>query len=273
MPTDLDTLQGTWKVTSLETDGQRASEIVLESATIVIKGNRFKSLGMGARYEGTVELNSQSKPKAFDLWFTSGHAKGHRNLGIYKLAGDKWTICVATRGNKRPTKFATAAGTGLALETLERSAAPSKATKASLAKNVRSTKDVVPQPAAAKAGQPTELEGEWEMAAAVFNGAAMDPSMVQWCRRVTRGNVTQVLAGPQVMVNASFTIDRSTKPPSIDYVNLAGASKGKNQAGVYELSGKDLKICVAAPGRSRPGDFSSKAGDGRSYTTWRLLKK
>lgn len=32
---------------------------------------------------------------------------------------NSWTICLATRGNRRPKTFATKAGTGLALETLE----------------------------------------------------------------------------------------------------------------------------------------------------------
>jgi uncharacterized protein (TIGR03067 family) len=270
MPSDLDKLQGTWKITSLEADGQQVSDGVFASATISIHGDRFTSAGMGATYEGTVEIDSESRPKAFDLVFTVGHAQGHRNLGIYKLAGDNWTICLATRGDKRPKTFATAPDTGLALEILERSAARSTATKAARAKP---TRDSAEQVATDKSGKPTKLEGEWEMVSAIFNGAPMDPSMVKWCRRVTRGNNTQVLAGPQVMLNASFAIDNSTNPHSIDYLNLAGANKGKGQAGIYEFSGKTLKICMAPPGRSRPGEFSSKAGDGRSYTTWRLLKK
>ena len=47
--------------------------------------------------------------------------RGHRNLGIYKLDGDRWTwtMCLAMRDNKRPDKSAKA-GTGLALEALER---------------------------------------------------------------------------------------------------------------------------------------------------------
>jgi uncharacterized protein (TIGR03067 family) len=271
MPTDLDKLQGTWKIISIETDGQRMSDGVLESSTITINGDHFTSTGMGATYEGTVELESKSRPKAFDLVFTAGHAAGHRNLGIYKLAGDSWTICLATRGDKRPKKFATAADTGLALETLERSVARSTATKA--AKSAKPTRDPAEQPATDTPGNPTELEGEWEMVSAVFNGAAMDPSMVQWCRRVTRGNNTMVLAGSEVMLNASFMLDNSTKPHSIDYLNIAGANKGKGQAGIYEFSGENLKICMAPPGRPRPGEFSSTARDGRSYTTWRLPKK
>src|SRR5438045_82093 len=101
MSTDLDQLQGTWNVTSLETDGLQMPSV---DAYIVIQKNKFKSFGMGAVYEGTVELDSTAKPKAFDLVFKTGPEKGNRNLGIYKIEADQWTICLATRGNTRPRK-------------------------------------------------------------------------------------------------------------------------------------------------------------------------
>ena len=274
MPTDLDKLQGTWNVTSLETDGQTMPATVFDKAQIVVEGNKFTSLGMGATYEGTVKLDLASKPKAFDLLFSAGHAKGHRNLGIYKLDGDTWTICLATRGKKRPEKFATAPESGLALETLERGGMPrrSRKRKSQRTSGISDTTTTA-QHGTAAAGPVSELEGEWAMVSAVLNGAAMNQAMVKWCQRITRGNVTRVVAGPQVFVNASFTLDNSRKPHVIDYVNLEGASKGESQAGIFELIGDSLKICMSAPGQPRPADFSSKTGDGRSYTTWRLVKK
>ena len=72
--------------------------------------------------------------------------------------------------------------------------------------------------------------------------------MVKFCKRVTRGNVTAVYAGPQVFLKAKFTLDDSKDPHNLDYVNLQGASAGKSQAGIYELSGATLKICMSAPG-------------------------
>jgi uncharacterized protein (TIGR03067 family) len=107
------------------------------------------------------------------------------------------------------------------------------------------------------------------MVSAVLDGKPLAPDMVKWCKRVTRGNVTQILAGPQSMLDAEFMLDASHAPAHIDYVNRSGKNKGKAQAGIYELSGDALRICVAAPGRTRPGEFSSAKGDGRSYTVWR----
>jgi uncharacterized protein (TIGR03067 family) len=258
MPTDLERLQGTWTVTSLEMDGQMMDSA--DGAHIVIKKDAFKSVGMGATYEGVVEIDERKKPKSFDLKFTKGAEKGNRNLGIYKLDDDVWTICLATRGERRPRKFLTESGSGIALETLVRGR-PSK-TKA----KPSSKASALPQnPTDAS---PTEIEGEWVMVSAVFNGAAMEDSMVKWCKRVTTGNVTTVLAGPQTMLKASFTLQ---EPNLIDYVNLAGAAKGKAQAGIYQLSGDVLKICMSAPGDPRPTDFASARGDRRSYTVWRRV--
>jgi uncharacterized protein (TIGR03067 family) len=129
VPDDLDKLQGTWNVISLEADGQEVPAAGLDGSVIVIKGDRFTSLGMGATYEGTIALDPAKKPKTFDLVCTAGHAAGTRNRGIYKLADGTWTISLATRGGRRPATFATRPDTGFALQTLTRGGAARKTAK------------------------------------------------------------------------------------------------------------------------------------------------
>ena len=275
MPTDLDRLQGTWRVTSLETDGQQMAPNFFDGAMIVITGNRFTSVGMGGTYEGTIELDTSKKLNAFDLVFTAGPPEGTRNRGIYQLEGNRWRICLATRGDGRPRSFATKPGTGFALETLERDDGkrPPKTAKEPATRTARgSATKAVARPVASAVGSPTELEGEWQMVSGVFNGKPLDQSMVKWCKRVTQGNVTAVIAGPQTMLKARFTLDPSRTPAAIDYVNLEGASRGKGQAGIYELKDGILRVCMAAPRKPRPTAFESLAGDGRSFTTWRADK-
>lgn len=115
MMNDIDKLQGVWHVDSLEIDGRVMTAAVLGGAKIVIDGDRFTSMGMGAEYEGSVELNADSFPKSFDLTFARGPEKGNTNLGIYELDGDTWRICLATRGSVRPKEFAAPPGTGIVL--------------------------------------------------------------------------------------------------------------------------------------------------------------
>jgi len=271
MPTDLDKLQGAWRITSLELDGKTQPTSVIEDATIVVSGGSFTSTGMGVTYHGTIEVNASRSPKALDLIFTTGPQKGTRNPGIYKLSGDTWTLCLATRGVARPRVFATKADSGLALETLQREGAGAKTTARAAVKPRAGKPAVVAAPASS--GPATEIEGEWAMTAGVFNGAPLDPSMVAYCTRITRGDVTTVLAGPQVMLSARFTLDPAATPRVISYVNLAGTSKGKTQAGIYERDGDTLRISMSAPGQAAPKDFTTSKGDGRTYTAWTLAKR
>jgi uncharacterized protein (TIGR03067 family) len=71
------------------------------------------------------------------------------------------------------------------------------------------------------------------------------------------------------MLKVEFTFESSSSPGTIDYVNLAGAHKGKTQRGIYKLDGGILSVCVAAPGAARPGQFESVPGDGRTLTVWK----
>jgi len=272
MPNDLSKLQGTWHIQSMEMDGETMAAGVFAEAKIIIQDDKFISLGMGAEYEGMVTLHQAMKPKGFDMLFTSGHAKGTRNLGIYKLDKDKWTICIATKGEVRPKKFATKRGSGFALETLTRD---NGARAAGKGKPRLSTKKKAKgsQKEQSATGEPTAIEGEWAMVEGIFSGKAMDKSMIEWCKRITRGNVTSVVAGPQTMLKANFTLDDTKSPKAIDYLNLTGANAGKAQLGIYEMGGNVLKICMSAPGKPRPRYLSSASGDGRSYTTWKLTGK
>ena len=265
MASDLEVLQGTWHIAALEVDGEMMPSDVFADAKVVIAGDRFTSLGMGADYEGTFAIDPSKKPKAFDLIITGGHAAGTRNPGVYRLARDGWTLCLATRGEKRPRTFTTKPGAGLALETFSRSGVARGAKRKSPpGRTKRASKRTTPESLAPA----TELEGEWKMMGAVFNGVPMPSQMVQWCRRETRGDVTTVIAGSNVMLQARFTLDQTQRPWAIDYENLAGTNTGELQAGIAELVDELLQICMAPPGASRPSNFESVKGDKRSYTTW-----
>ena len=280
---DLKKLQGTWHITNLETDGKLMPPEAFQGSQIIVHDNKFTSIVIGSRYEGIMEIDESKKPKAFDLVFTAGPQKDTRNLGIYKLVGDSWTICLAMQGGKRPRKFATEAGTGFALETLERNPGSKLSNRDIGFQNYPITQlpnypfqnrtPHTPEEETIPAnGVATPIEGEWTMISGIFNGKPLDPGMVKFCKRITRGNTTIVLAGPQTMLKARFTLGTS-QSDAIDYVNLHGNNKGKSQQGIFELKGNELKICIASPGKSRPTNFSSKPGDGRNYTVWRLEKK
>ena len=270
MPSDLEKLCGTWMISTLEIDGAEVGAVP-PGASITISDDHFVSLGMGLPYDGTLEIDQTKRPKAIDLLITGGHAEGTRHRGIYELKGDRWTICLATRGSRRPRTFATKPETGLVLQTLERGGAGGRPSKTKTAKNLTPSRAAKPATVSVDdvlGGPPTAWEGDWKMVSGVFNGVPMGADMVKWCTRVTRGDVTAVMAGPQVMMRARFTLDSSHRPSWVDYANLVGSNKGKAQAGIAEVDGDTLRVCVAAPGKPRPSDFTSTKSDGRSLTVW-----
>jgi uncharacterized protein (TIGR03067 family) len=117
MQADLESLQGTWNIVEFELEGQK---LPAAGSKIVVAGDNFTTIAMGAQYEGTVALDPAAKPKSFELHFNQGPEKGNVSLGIYELEGDTWTICLGLTGKNRPLEFATKAGSGHALERLHR---------------------------------------------------------------------------------------------------------------------------------------------------------
>jgi len=247
-------LEGTWNVVALEIDGAPMGAIP-PGACIQVKGSKFVTSGMGAEYEGDVVVDDSTKPKRFDLVFTTGPEKGNTSLGIYELDGDSWRMCLTTRGGKRPTRFTTKGGTGHALQTLVRGAS------AKTAKTARGKATAVPAGEAAP-----ELDGEWVMESVTMDGKALPSAMAQWrCGLAAEGEV-KVMMGPQTILHAKFAVERSHSPMWMNYVHVRG---GASQAGIYKLEGSVLTTCMSKPGGARPDSFVSVTGDGRTLTVWK----
>ncbi|HEV8385697.1 MAG TPA: TIGR03067 domain-containing protein [Candidatus Acidoferrales bacterium] len=270
MKKEIDRLQGTWSISSLELDGRPMPAM----GTIVVKGSRFTTSAMGEDYSGTISVDGNKTPNTFDLKFTSGPEKGNTNYGIYELDGDTWKICLSITGKDRPTDFASQPGSGHALEILQREK-PGKKKKAAAAGKTAAGKaargrqsDVAPADETAP-----ELGGEWAMASCVINGQALDAGVLRFGKRVAKRNEVTVFMAGRALMKARFSVDRKKSPTTIDYVLLLPPNEGKSQLGIYELEGDTLKTCFSTPGQGRPGDFQSVPGDGRTSTVWKLVKK
>ena len=243
---DLEKLQGTWQMVAFEMDGQ---SIPPGSASIVIEGNKFISLSMGAQYEGTMVVDPTAAPKTFDVKFHKGPEKGKTSLGIYELHGKTWKICIGLAGVKRPTRFAAQPGTGHALETLTRAAAGAAA------------EQVEPS------GEPAaELEGEWFMLSCFQEGKPMDAKICASARRVFHGNQTTMFVFDQVYTKSRFAVNCVATPCTIDYLDTS-------QLGIYQVDGERLRTSLAAARQPRPADFTATPGDCRTVSEWSRRKK
>jgi uncharacterized protein (TIGR03067 family) len=120
---DREALQGLWQAVELEADGQKAPAEAAKAFRIRIEGDKLIFTPDTDKRVHAFILDPKADPKAMDLTPGDGPAKGKKlPCAIYKLDGDKLTICVDKEGEagKRPTGFKTAAGDGFALLTLQR---------------------------------------------------------------------------------------------------------------------------------------------------------
>jgi uncharacterized protein (TIGR03067 family) len=245
MANDFTKLQGPWTLRSLVLGGQEMPP----AGGIEIDGDRFVVNGMGAEYAGTIELDSQAKPKRFDMLFTRGPEAGNRNRGIYELNGDTWKICLNIEGKARPRSFTAKPGSGNAVEVFARSGAAEP----------DSSEDVVSVPSGEG-----ELVGEWKMVTAFQAGHELDAAMAKTGRRVTTATHTTTYFGSKVFLNAEYMTDAAQSPKTIDL-----KTKNGTQLGIYELDGALLKICFATPGKPRPTSFETRVGDGCTSAIWK----
>jgi uncharacterized protein (TIGR03067 family) len=115
------------------------------------------------------------------------------------------------------------------------------------------------------------MSGEWVMLSGTASGHPMPPELLNGMKRICKGDETTTLMNGAVYLKAKITIDPSKQPKTIDYHMTDGFTKGKKQLGIYEINGDTFKSCFGQPGGDRPGDFSSKPGDGRTFSVWKRV--
>jgi uncharacterized protein (TIGR03067 family) len=121
---DLKKLQGDWKATSivyngdtLPADAEGKVKLTFKGKVGTLQANKtIKS--EYSRLEFT--LDETTKPRCMDVGVLVGGQKGLTLEAIYKLDGDKLTICTKVLGMNRPGKFESPGGESTALIVLER---------------------------------------------------------------------------------------------------------------------------------------------------------
>ena len=103
---DLDHIQGEWKIKQLVLDGQAIDDATIADGKLVIKGNTFKLAAAGQNESGTLEFDAQASPKTMEASLQSGDTIP----AIYDLNGPTLKICYAMNGAARPKEFKSTSG-------------------------------------------------------------------------------------------------------------------------------------------------------------------
>jgi uncharacterized protein (TIGR03067 family) len=108
---ELKALQGNWKAVAVEAGGKAFPKDAIPDFTFVISADG-KSTGKmpQSEYSATITVNPTKDPKTIDNLHESGDQKGKKQYGIYKLEGDKLTVCMTPPGSAeadRPKDFTT----------------------------------------------------------------------------------------------------------------------------------------------------------------------
>ena len=108
---ELARLEGTWHLVGREFEGQKATpeEVKKIDATLIIKGDKLTYRSQGAEvWQAALKIDPAKTPPTIEANHLSGPLKGKTGLAIYKLEGDRLTVCFSY--TKRPTAFDTKQG-------------------------------------------------------------------------------------------------------------------------------------------------------------------
>jgi len=113
IPTDEERLQGTWKMVSIESNGELEKNDVGKTLTF----HKDKLLLHGLDTACTLKLNPDKNPKEFDLIYEGTVFGTVVVKGIYKLDGNTLTACYpnSEHNQERPKAFSGAKGRKQAL--------------------------------------------------------------------------------------------------------------------------------------------------------------
>jgi uncharacterized protein (TIGR03067 family) len=124
--------------------------------------------------------------------------------------------------------------------------------------------------AAAKAQEEqNKLEGKWKLKR--YERAGEE-------KRIPKNDMASITGGklsfPALGNNLPIKLDATKKPKQIDLMN-AGTNGRQTWAGIYELEGDTLKLCVATGSeQTRPQEFTTKGADSTiMYFIFERVKK
>ncbi len=223
---DLDRVQGTWRVVSSRVGGEKASAEEVRRRKVTVRGNVLTyDFGNERKEKREGTLNLDAKKKHLDWTWTSPEA-GPRMLAIYDLKGDTWKIGFGNDGQVRPRGWVMGKDDVVWLLVLRR-------------------EPVVRGGAVAEKETPLQkewkrLEGTWQPVA--YESEGQKAGDEEFKKLGFAGDVLIIRNGKcQVKSKAAaLRIDPAAKPKTMTRTYRQGLVSHS----IYEVKGDSLRICT-----------------------------
>ena len=116
-----------------------------------------------------------------------------------------------------------------------------------------------------------KLQGEWTMVSSERKGKKLDDKIVKLYKLTITGDQWVVTVGGKQASEATFKIDPSKDPKTMD-VTLQAGDQQVLALGIYKLQGDTLTQCRTEPGLERPKEFKTTE-EARALFVWQRAKK
>jgi uncharacterized protein (TIGR03067 family) len=223
---------------------------LIAPARLQIADGEFRPIGLDAQpCRATFDPSKTPAEVTFKEIGTGRVAKG-----IYAADGDELTICRGLDPDApRPKGFSAHPGSGLTLVVWKRGGEDDKA--------------------ALVRGEMKKFQGVWQLVSAEKEGVKTPEEQTKQVRVTIKGNTHTVTFGDQVVAHdVTFEVDPTTTPKQTTDTLADAENRGKQIKGIYKLEGDELTSCVAPVGKTRPTEFASPAGSGRTLRVFRRVK-
>jgi uncharacterized protein (TIGR03067 family) len=119
---DSEAFKGNWSIRSITIDGRAAPEDLVKNFRCHFDEKTYNdTVANEVIEEGSYTIDASKTPKTIDFDIKKGRKEGKRQLGIYKIEGDKITLVMTQAGStERPKSFKAESGDSLVEVVLER---------------------------------------------------------------------------------------------------------------------------------------------------------
>ena len=111
-------------------------------------------------------------------------------------------------------------------------------------------------------------QGTWRTTSSIYDGQEAPEQIVRSITRIVEKDHVVWKRDGKSFAGTRIELDPSSDPRTIDVIPDGGKDRGERVLGIYKLEKDRLTICMAAPGRPRPGEFKADKGSGCTLRTF-----